>query len=97
MQKHFCDRCGAELTDNLVIDRLQGRHGSAGIEVQVGIEDADSRAKTKPITWNSGDVCLDCLVEVIGFVVEQRRKRQCAKAAKIAKETAAGTADRSKT
>lgn len=55
MIKHFCDVCGCETTRNYVSDRLKRSCKDFQVEVTVG----------KNPTWNRGDICLKCLLDVI--------------------------------
>lgn len=69
MIKHFCDRCGTEITEENEcrhrggltapeqVGRLSGEWGVVAFCVMTG------NAKTK--TWNGGDFCKYCVIDAI--------------------------------
>lgn len=63
--KHFCDVCGEDINENVVSQRLKhdtllrtrkGGMVKVMFEITVGTEG----------TWNSGDLCRDCLFNALG-------------------------------
>jgi hypothetical protein len=65
MIKHYCDVCGEETKRNFVSDRLQRHHNEWRVEIMVGHKD---------LGWNSGDICLTCLLNVINQGTEPPNK-----------------------
>lgn len=68
MIKHYCDQCGAEITEANECKqhfytfedgsgRLGGRLGVLGFSITTG--NADTR------TWNSGDWCKYCVIDAV--------------------------------
>jgi hypothetical protein len=74
MFKHYCDCCGAEITDannarggparNPVSDwRFGGRLGRLSIEVMTAIDG----------TWNAGHVCRYCIIDAVNSFDDRER------------------------
>jgi hypothetical protein len=55
MRKGFCDVCKQELSRNYVSERYSPKKGLIKCEVMVSFNG----------TWNSGEICLDCLKLVL--------------------------------
>ncbi len=59
MIKRYCDVCGEELKRNVVSKRYMPQLTEAGVTVKAEVMVSVNHV------WNSGDVCLTCLLRVL--------------------------------
>lgn len=71
--KIFCDLCGLQLGkgQDRVSRRITRRLGRVSVSVIVGVSKGGSKEGT---TWNHGNVCAGCVVDVVkdGIDIDER-------------------------
>jgi hypothetical protein len=68
MIKHFCDQCGAEITN--VSWRLQGQVRKLAFEVMTG---SGKTSASSDHVMNDGDFCKYCIIDAINTLDDRAR------------------------